>query len=157
MRAPQRIEKIQEIASLLVPMQGYQLLLPNVSVAEIVPVAPVTPESDSPAWWLGRCRWRDLAVPLISIEALNGYSKSAMHPRTRFAVLNTTGVSEHLPFLAIVTQGLPRLARVTEEEIVALEQETKSFELMQVSWAGEEAVIPDIERIEREILGYLGR
>ena len=39
MRAPKRIEhkKIQEVASLLIPLQNQSILLPNVTVAEIIP------------------------------------------------------------------------------------------------------------------------
>lgn len=157
MRAPQRIEnqKIQEIASLLIPMQGYQLLLPNVSVAEIVPVAQVTPVNNAPVWYLGSCIWREQRVPLVSYEAMNDEPKPHLHNRARFAVLNSTGISDDLPFLAIVTQGIPRLARVNEEEIVAHETDAlKPFEMLQVSWAGEDAAIPNIAAMEQAILSY---
>lgn len=157
MRAPKRIEnqQVREIASLLIPLQGCQLLLPNVSVAEIVPIAQVSSGEGAPAWYLGSCMWREQRVPLISYEILNGDAKPAMHSRARLAVLNSTGISEELPFLALVTQGLPRLARVNEEEIAAHDvEELKPFEAMQVSWAGEEAVIPDIARMEQAILNY---
>lgn len=157
MRAPQRIDskKIQEIASLLVPLRERLLLLPNVSVAEIVPISQVTHVSGAPEWYLGNCVWREQQVPLISFESINGEAKAGTTNRTRFAVLNSTGLSENLPFLAIVTQGLPRLARVSEEEISEREDsERKTYELMHVSWAGEEAVIPDISAIEQAILNY---
>lgn len=148
--------KVQEIASLLIPMQGYQLLLPNVSVAEIVPVSQVTSVQDAPAWYLGTCSWREQEVPLLSLEALNDEPKGEAHARARFAVLNSTGTSDDLPFIAIVCQGLPRLARVSEEEITPHEHdEPKTYQLMQVSWAGEEAIIPDLPRIERAVLEYL--
>lgn len=157
MRAPQRIEKkIEEVASLLIPLQGRTLLAPNVTVAEIVPVATITPVQDAPAWYLGNCAWREQTIPLLSFEVMNGEDRPGIAPRSRFAVINTTGQHESLPFIAILTQGLPRLARVTEEEITAREDaETKPFELMQVSWAGEEAVIPNVEAMERAFLDYL--
>ncbi|RYZ78778.1 MAG: chemotaxis protein CheW, partial [Moraxellaceae bacterium] len=118
MRAPKRIEqKIQEVASLLIPLQGQTVLLPNVTVAEIVPVSPIQPVDNSPNWYLGNCQWRELTVPLLSFEALNGDDRPGLHSRARFAVLNTTGVNDSLPFIAILTQGLPRLARVSEDEI----------------------------------------
>lgn len=157
MRAPQRIEKkIQEVASLLIPLQGRQLLAPNVTVAEIVPVSQVVPVQDAPAWYLGNCTWREQTIPLLSFEVMNGEDKPGVAPRSRFAVLNTTGQHESLPFIAILTQGLPRLARVTEEEISQREDaDNKPFELMHVSWAGEEAVIPHVEAMERAFLDYL--
>jgi chemosensory pili system protein ChpC len=157
MRASPRIEKkVQEVASLLIPIQGRQLLAPNVTVAEIVPVSQVVPIQDAPAWYLGNCSWREQTIPLLSFEVMNGEDKPIVTTRSRFAVLNTTGVNESLPFIAILTQGLPRLARVTEEEITEREDaDNKSFELMHVSWAGEEAVIPHVEAIERAFLDYL--
>lgn len=157
MRAPQRIEKkIEEVASLLIPVQGRLLLAPNVTVAEIVPVPPVVPVADAPAWYLGNCTWREQTIPVLSFEMMNGEEQPGIAPRSRLAVLNTTGLHEALPFLAILTQGLPRLARVTEEEISERDDtDHKPFELMQVSWAGEEAVIPDVDAMERAFLDYL--
>lgn len=157
MRAPQRIEKkIEEVASLLIPLQGRQLLAPNVTVAEIVPVSQVIPVQDAPAWYLGNCSWREQTIPLLAFEVMNGEDKPGVTSRSRFAVINTTGQHEALPFIAIITQGLPRLARVTEEEITEREDaDKKPFELMHVSWAGEEAVIPDVEAMERAFLDYL--
>ena len=157
MRAPQRIEKkVQEVASLLIPIQGRLLLAPNVTVAEIVPVSQVIPVEDAPAWYLGNCSWREQTIPLLSFEVMNGEDKPGVASRSRFAVLNTTGVNESLTFIAILTQGLPRLARVTEEEITEREDfDNKPFELMHVSWAGEEAVIPHVEAMERAFLDYL--
>ncbi len=155
MRAPQRLEKkIQEIASLLVPLHDCLLLLPNVSVAEIVPISQVSPVEGAPDWYLGTCIWREQKVPVLSYEALNGEPKAGFSSRARFAVLNSTGISDELPFIAIVTQGLPRLARVNEEEIREREGDKKPFELMYVSWAGEDAVIPDVSRIEQTLLDY---
>lgn len=146
----------QEVASLLIPMNGNLLLVPNVTVAEIVPVSQVTPVLRAPDWYLGNCRWREQTVPLLAYEVLNGDEKPFVNARSRFAVLNTTGIHDALPFIAILTQGLPRLARVTQDEISEREDiDNKAFELMHISWAGEEAVIPDVPKIERFFLDYL--
>jgi len=73
----------------------------------------------------------------------------------RLAVLNSTGVHDDLPFIALMTRGLPRLARVNEEEITSRDQdERKALDLLAVSWAGEDAVIPDIQALEKSVLEY---
>lgn len=158
MRAPKRIEnsKIQEIASLLIPLQSQTILLPNVTVAEIIPAAPVHAIENAPLWYLGNFHWRELTVPLLSLEALNGEAVPSIHGRARFAVLNATGLHSDLPFIAILTQGLPRLARVSEDEISAREDaENRRYDLMHVSWAGEYTLIPDVTAIEQTFLDYL--
>lgn len=147
---------LQEVASLLIPINGQSMLLPNVTVAEIVPASQVQLVQDAPSWYLGNCLWRELTVPLLSLEALNGDVAPEINSRSRFAVLNTTGVHQHLPFIALLTQGLPRLARVSEDEISEREDTTRlRYDLMQVSWAGEQAVIPNINAIEITFLEYL--
>ncbi len=158
MRAPKRIEhkKIQEVASLLIPLQNQSILLPNVTVAEIIPSSPVQNIENAPKWYMGNFQWRELTVPLLSLEALNDEAVPSIHNRARFAVLNTTGLHNDLPFIAILTQGLPRLARVSEDEISAREDaETRRYDLMHVSWAGEYTLIPNVTAIEQTFLDYL--
>lgn len=157
MNTTARIENtIQEVASLLIPLHQKSLLVPNVSVAEIIPISAVVPVEDAPDWYLGNCEWREQIIPLLSFEMLNDDPIGDFNPHARFAVFNTTGLNPSLPFIALLTQGLPRLARVNEEDITVRDTETKPYELMPVVWAGESAVIPDISAIERRFLSYLG-
>lgn len=159
MKAQQPIDTtdVNEVASLLIPMQGKQLLVPNVSVAEIVPVGEIEPVSDAPDWYLGDYIWRDLTIPLVSFEVLNGDDRPAVGEGSRVAVFNTTGVSDAIHFTAMLAQGLPRLARVTPEELQSEDDELlkRPFEQVPVRWAGEEAVIPDVPAIEKRVLEYL--
>lgn len=161
MKVPQRSDsfesaEVREVASLLIPMQEELLLVPNVSVAEIVPVGQIDVVEGSPDWYLGDYHWRDLSIPLASFEVLNGLPRPEPGSSARIAVFNTTGVSEHIHFIALLAQGLPRLARVTTEELqVRPEAQNRPYELMHVSWAGEDAVIPDVPALEQRVLEYL--
>lgn len=156
MSAQQHIEsgQMEEVASLLVPLTEKTLLMPNVTVAEIVPVGEISPVDNAPDWLLGELLWRDLSVPLLSFEVLNGYPAPALTSRSRVAVLNTTGIDAELGFIAIVTQGLPRLARVTPSEIVERDADKDEYDEMLVSWAGEAAVIPAVGKLEQVYLDY---
>ena len=158
--APQAIENnsVEEVPSLLIPLGGRTLLVPTVSVAEMAPYGQVEPEQDAPSWLLGQFAWRNQKVPLLSFEDINGEAKPEMHARSRVAVFNNTGVSDQLPFIGVVTQGIPRLARVVEEEISEIDDaQKKPFERMHVSLAGEAAVIPDIAALEQAYLDYKSR
>ena len=44
-----------EVASLLIPMVGRPMLLPNVAVAEIVPWVEPEKQDNAPEWFLGEC------------------------------------------------------------------------------------------------------
>ena len=145
----------REVASLLIPIQGQTLLVPNVSVAEIVPLGQIDTVSGAPDWYLGDYHWRDLTIPLVSFEVLCGGDQAAIGNSARVAVFNTTGVSEHIHFVALMAQGLPRLVRVTPDELQVRNEAAGPFERMPVQWAGESAVIPDIPEVEQRVLDYL--
>lgn len=148
-------QTVTEVPSLLIPMDNRVLIVPTVTVAEMVPYDDPAPQIDSPDWFLGYFSWRNITVPLLSYELINGETKAVPGSNSRIAVLNNTGMSENLPFIAIVTQGIPRLARVNAEEINEVnEMKTKPFELMHVSLAGELAVIPDIDALEKAYLDF---
>ncbi|MDX5298834.1 MAG: chemotaxis protein CheW, partial [Gammaproteobacteria bacterium] len=103
----------------LLPMQDCQLLLPNVSLAEVVDYATPQRGSQGPDWYLGRFSWRGISLPVISYDAANGATPQTPDTaRGRIAVLNTIGPQhEQLPFLAVVTQGIPRLAKVDADAL----------------------------------------
>ncbi len=139
----------QDVTSLMVPLAERVLLLPTVSVAEMAAYRAPAPVDDTPEWFLGFFDWRGIKVPLLSFEVLNGETYPGTKATSRVAVLNSTGSSDALPFIAIVTQGIPRLARVTPEEISQDEAATaKPYERLHVSLAGEKAVIPDVTALE---------
>jgi len=152
---PVSSESASEIPSLLVPMQGYKLLLPTVSVAEMVayqaPQVGSEHMHEAPKWFLGYFLWRGIQVPMISYEVLNGDALPTVKDNSQLAILNRTRGDSHSNFIGIPTQGIPRLSRVVANEVSENTQlSAKVFDQLQVFVAGEPAVIPDIESIERE-------
>ena len=143
-----------ELACLLVPMSDCHLLLPTVSVAEMVPFRQLDASTDGPEWLMGSVTWRDMKVPLLSFEQMNGDAPAEQASAARVAVLNNTGQHPDLPFIGLFTQGVPKLAHVVNEEVEQLtDRTTKPYELMRVRWSGDEAVIPDIAAIEAAYIG----
>ncbi|MCB1616909.1 MAG: chemotaxis protein CheW [Pseudomonadales bacterium] len=159
MKAQETIEReLNDIASLLLPVVGQYLLLPGVSVAEIVGFLP--PEdrgANAPDWFLGYVEWRKLKVPVISFEVMNGQPLPEAHENNRIAVLNNTGQSKSLPFFAIVTQATPRLMRISESEIDEINSaQLNKFENMRVRVQEEEATIPAFVEMEKALIRFLG-
>ena len=147
-----------ELATLLIPMRNKQLVLPNVSVAEIIPfVRPTEDEGQQarPEWFLGHFTWRNTQVPVVSFEGLNGEAIDTLNSSKRIAVLNGL-VDDRLPFCAIVAEGMPRLMRVMPNEVSNDDSAMIGpAELATVLVSGEEAVIPNVDFIQQQILQYL--
>lgn len=135
------------IASLLLPVQGRQLLLPNLSVVEVIDGAELSPVEDKPDWYLGRMSWRDAEIPVFCFEALNG--QPLPRERRRVAVLNGITRQAEMPYYGIVLQGEPRNAKVKIAELEDLEAApTGPVEFLQVRYSGELACIPDLDALE---------
>ena len=76
------------VASLLVPMQQKNLLVPNVSIAEVVPRSELEQADNAPPWHLGHLHWRGERVPVISFEIANSQVRGQDVRDARIAVFN---------------------------------------------------------------------
>ena len=145
-----------ELATLLIPVNGRQLVLPNVTVAEIIPYVEPQAKDDVPAWHLGEFLWRNIRVPLVSFEAINEDPFVNKSRDRRIAVLNGLVDSERLPFCGIVTEGVPRLMRIMPNEVAVDEDAVAGIaELDCVLVSGERAAIPDVDFIQQKLLESL--
>ena len=145
-----------ELATLLLPVHEKQLVLPNVTVAEIIPYAEPVAEEDVPAWYMGSFSWRNISVPLVSFEAINAEAFTSQSDSMRIAVVNGVVDSEKLPFCGIVTQGVPRLMRLMPDEVATDGAAVCGpAESSHVLVSGEKAVIPNLDFIQQEVLKLL--
>lgn len=143
-------ETPEQLPCVLIPVQDQTLLLPNVSIAEIVDYVDLQPDSSDRDWLLGWFQWRGLSLPVLSWEAANG--RSPVLPdgqRGRVLVLNTiTEAHRQSPFMALATQGIPRQAKITPAELVQKDEGEGEAELMTLTYEGETVCIPDLSRLE---------
>lgn len=110
-----------EVLSLVVPMQGMSLLVPNAMVAEIVPFGGMEAKTKGPDWLLGDVVWRGQKLPLMSFESANGEGMVLPRPGSRFAVMNAITGSSERDFYAILVHGNPTTASLTEASIEPVE------------------------------------
>ena len=143
----------REIRCVLVPVGDLRLLLPNATVAEVITLATPEPIPGAPEWLLGRIAWRGWRVPLVSFTKLSGAQESDNDLSVRVAVLKALGGNAELPFVAVLTQGFPRLTTLNAELIIPthdgkpLPRGVKA----QVLVRDDVAMIPDLEGIENEV------
>ncbi len=141
------------ISGLLLPVDNMDLLLPNVSVAEVVDYQNPQADSSKPDWFLGTIQWRGQSLPVVSFERLNEQPLSERGDNPRVIVINAIGeYHEQLPFFAFITQNIPRLIKVDEESVTEeTDEEMGPAEKMRVYAQGDLAVIPNVEFMEKQI------
>jgi hypothetical protein len=74
--------------------------------------------------------------------------------RARILVLNTPHADTRLPFIAMVTSGTPRLFLADDEgldHVLGMDEFASDHSLGAVRIGSEQADIPDLERLHREV------
>ncbi|MFC4528521.1 chemotaxis protein CheW [Dyella halodurans] len=147
----------REIRCVLVPVGNLRLLLPNATVAEVITLPASEPVEGAPPWLLGRIAWRGWRVPLLSFTKLAGVSEGDTEQAVRVAVLKALGGHADLPFVAVITQGFPRLTTLNAELIIPTHDGAPlpPGVRAQVLVRDDVAVIPDLEGIEAELIDLL--
>jgi len=141
----------ESLSCVLIPAASTMLLLPNVTIAEVVDLYATEAAEDGPEWLSGELEWRGLTLPIVSYNAANGGERIIPSGvRGRIAVLNTIGDSHSAaPFMALLTQGIPSQIKLQPDQIRQREaSDLGPADLMAVEIEGEDAVIPNLEFLE---------
>ena len=146
--------RMSTIHCLMIPLKKDILLLPNAAIAEVVAYRNIDTIDDSPAWLLGHLNWRENMVPVMSFESATGDEAGITSNRSsRVAILNTLNGNSKLPYIGLLTQGIPHL-QVVQSQGVAPADAVDDNELIRerVMVNGVAAVIPDIDELEHQLL-----
>lgn len=145
-------EKPSELDCLLVPLKDRNLIMPNVTVAEVIPFSHLLTTNASTDWMLGRLDWRGTLVPAICYEILNGQPAPAPNPDARFIIVNNAGDEGKISFYAILVQGIPRLMHLKESDLQQVDAMGMGpLDKVAVNMEGVTAMIPDLETIESHV------
>ena len=137
------------LTGLLVPLADRMLLVPNVALAELIPYRAPQSAQGTPSWFLGQVSWRDLTLPLLSFEAASDGQPNT-GSGSRVAVLNALGGRDHVKFIALLVQGIPRSVKV-DPNLARSDVPLAPLELDAVNLGDVQARIPDLIALEQKL------
>ncbi|MGB5305902.1 MAG: chemotaxis protein CheW [Gammaproteobacteria bacterium] len=144
-----------KVRSLWIPLRDMNLLLPNVAVAEIGSYRVPEEQADTPAWFLGKVRWRGEDIPVLSLEVLYGLTVSLNPVFSRLMILNSVRSGSPVSHYAIVTAGLPGLIQFGSDTLDDYELYEKDGLKCIVRIGNEQAVIPDLDYLQAMLEQYI--
>ena len=146
----------QSIRCLIVPVGQASWLIPGALIAEVVNYH--TPEGDAgDDWFAGYLPWRGVKVPVVEGRALVA-ATTPVYSGERLLVLKAVGESLPMAHYALVADGIPRLLNVDEDVVAPGYQGSEADPsplLLPVLAAGEEALLPRLDRLEEELASRL--
>ncbi|MEM7078513.1 MAG: chemotaxis protein CheW [Pseudomonadota bacterium] len=140
-----------DLSCVLIPVLDDQLLLPNVSVAEIVPWRRLRAMTNGPDWCLGHVGWRGQTLPVLHFGGFSGHVAPEGSAGRCLVVMNRARNPSAPSFYAFASQGLPRMVALEEDDLGNRNIELGPADVMRVQVGTEAAVIPDLAFIEQEL------
>ena len=142
--------------AMYLPLQMDGLLVPDVTVVEILKVDKIASQIKSPEWFIGSIQWRGYELPLISFESLNGAATVNPENISRVAIINGIADQSHLPYYAVVISNTPSLHEIVGDDLNLCEGRPRGrAEAMSVTINDLVAGVPNIEWVEQHLLAYI--
>lgn len=141
------------VRCLLMPFYGFNVLMPNTAVAEVVAYEAPRSIEQAPSWLKGIFLWRGKSVPVVSLEKLLGANDGVPASQARLIIFNALEGAA-TPFIAMVAQGIPRLLALREANLhhVPGEYKEETGVYVRLLVDGNPVVVPDLERIEKMLI-----
>jgi len=114
----------EKIKCVVLKINETELLMPNASVAEIIPIKNIINVANKPGWMLGYLDWRGHSVPLVSFESMDGVRMPSLATGSvKAAILFSVGDDKNFPYLSILVQGAPSIVNVKSSDLVTNKDE----------------------------------
>ncbi len=143
-------DAVTELQGLLIPQRQTPLLLPAAAVIEILGYREINESSGDAGWLLGNFSWRNLVLPLVSMERVLGVEREGTRGRKRIIVVHVFADKLKMPFIGIEATGMPRLVNLNEDtiEVVAGDPWPDDWPISdRIKVQNVEALVPDLDRI----------
>lgn len=143
------------INAVLIALDEDTMLLPNIAVAEVLPIDRLDKQGEGMAALAGHVTWEGRRVPVVNFEVLNGApQRSEFSKRGRISLLHSIG-THGMSTVGLVTHGHPHLVTLNREAVQPGEfrvSDRSDLVLARVRISSHEALVPDFDTLGREVL-----
>lgn len=149
----------QTINSLLLPMKGFYVILPQSAVVEIARKPELIDTEGSAGWFKGVFNWRSEVVAVVSFEELCSWQSDQQDAGSRIVILHALEGVLDVDFYALELQAVPRPLSLEPDSLTVSENVVHGNECIasNVLVNGLDAIIPDLQGMERRIQGQMDR
>lgn len=142
----------QFVHCMLIPLNRRYLLLPNSSIAEVIPKTGVSEEQTSSQPWLGFINWQQQRLPVVHLENLLSDGTDAQSTTNKLCILHGINDEADIKSYAIPCSGSPQLITLNQAALHLTHDDNSSpFLHCQIKISNKVALIPNLDQLEQAI------
>ncbi len=142
------------IPCMLIPLKAHYLLLPNATIAEVIPLPrQFEPVTDKPAYWIGQSQWQSHPLPVINLESLVEGQAVDIQDAHKLCIVHGIHPQANVPVYAFPCFGVPQLIQINQSalKMVHNDAEDSPYLHYQIQIGNKIAYIPNLDNIETEL------
>ncbi len=145
-----------QVPSTLVPLVGYNILIPNACIAEVFIAKTIVPIKQSPDWCLGQTEYKGNETLVVSLERIETPGRS-LSPATAIVVkIKNPPDFSSAPDFGILANKTPHIVQANNHvlDIDYMPEISHQLALSYVKIKEKQAFIPDLQKLIGQFVSY---
>jgi chemosensory pili system protein ChpC len=145
------------IPCMLIPLKQHYLLLPNTTIAEVIPMPSTIETIDNGLdFYFGNYLWHQQRIAIIDLENLVENNTVDTSDANKLCVLYSINSDNAINAYALPCHGAPQLIHLNESALKLVDApEDSDFLHCRIHIANKIAYIPNLDHIEATISQYI--
>ena len=140
------------IPCMLLPLQEHYLLLPNTTIAEVVPMPRIEIVDNKPDFWVGYHQWQNQQIAIVDLESLVNNTPYESGSANKLCVIYSIN-DNLLQAYALPCHGAPQLIHLNESALKLVDNDNESDYLHCRTLIGNKTTfIPNLDKLEQTVL-----
>lgn len=144
------------IPCMLIPLQQHYLLLPNTTIAEVIPMPRITLAEDKPSYYIGQYEWQFQQLAILDLENLIENEDSHSKEANKLCITHSINPDTKLQAYALPCHGSPQLIHINESALKLVDDNTATSAYLhcRTHIGNKIACIPNLDELEELILQH---
>ncbi len=151
--------KLDYVHCMLIPLRQHYLLLPNTTIAEVIPLSKqlFASQTTKQSFIVGECHWRDGILPVIDLENLIGKPADVeRRAANKLCIVNGINDNTAVEHYALPCCGAPQLITLNEAALqTTVHDAAQEWLYCQIKIGNKTALIPNLDDIETHLQNQL--
>jgi chemosensory pili system protein ChpC len=144
------------IPCMLLPLQQHYLLLPNTTIAEVIPMPRISLAEDKPSYYLGQYQWKLHQLAILDLENLVENAEGHNDEANKLCIIHSINPDNKLQAYALPCHGAPQLIHLNETALKLVDDDAKPSEFLhcRTHIGNKIAYIPNLDKLEELVLQH---